>query len=483
MFMPFFYLIAIVMFAFTLGFGVYTSRDVESGRKPTEAIRYQPAPSLMYAVMVIVMTGLLFVLVGFRTMSVFMTLFLTICLYDSVLLVFLPLLRKFISAKTCGWLWMLPYTCIHLYIISFRNVESPVWVFRTPVSVSSLWLDVLQIIWLVGAVVVLLWHIVTHFIYRSKLLRYAYPVTDVKIIDIFASEKALANFPENSFKLQISSQTQSPLSVGLFRRTIHVILPEKEYTAEELSLIFRHELIHIGRKDSVNKFFMLFITALFWFNPLMWIAMRCSADDLELSCDETVLLGCDQHTCHQYAELLLNTAADQRGFTTCLSASARALRYRMKNAIVPRKRWQGGVLVGILFIVLSIGIMFGDFSYNPGTAAERIFENQNPKAYICTEAAVYGEEDAEDYFDVNTEALVEYLFDLPVSQLMRRYENMGLGKGTQILLETQEEKYVLWLSDRYLRVRTFPNGEAIETCYILRQNVDWDYLAEILYTT
>lgn len=70
-----------------------------------------------------------------------------------------------------------------------------------------------------------------------------------------------------------------------------------------------------------------------WFNPLMWLAMRKSADDLELSCDEIVLEGCSSTTRYQYANLLLKTAGDQRGFTTCLSTTASALRYRLKHVM------------------------------------------------------------------------------------------------------------------------------------------------------
>ena len=44
--------------------------------------------------------------------------------------------------------------------------------------------------------------------------------------------------------------------------------------------------------------------------------MRKSADDFELSCDESVLLAQPQPVRRQYAELLLKTAGDERGFTT-----------------------------------------------------------------------------------------------------------------------------------------------------------------------
>ena len=55
---------------------------------------------------------------------------------------------------------------------------------------------------------------------------------------------------------------------------------------EELKLILKHEIVHIAREDSWSKFFLVFCTAMYWFNPLMWYAMKKSAEDMELSCDD-----------------------------------------------------------------------------------------------------------------------------------------------------------------------------------------------------
>lgn len=69
-------------------------------------------------------------------------------------------------------------------------------------------------------------------------------------------------------------QLTTPLSIGLFQKTTCVALPARSYTPEELSLILRHEIIHLSRRDPASKFFMVFCTAMCWFNPLMWVAMR-----------------------------------------------------------------------------------------------------------------------------------------------------------------------------------------------------------------
>ena len=113
---------------------------------------------------------------------------------------------------------------------------------------------------------------------------------------------------------------------------------KKSYTEEEAELIFLHELHHIQRNDTHTKFFLKFCTALGWFLPFIWIAVKKAEADLELSCDEIVLKDADDHKRKKYAELLLTTAGGPIGFTTCLSASAQSLRYRMRATLEQKEK-------------------------------------------------------------------------------------------------------------------------------------------------
>lgn len=326
----------------------YISRAKEEGRRPAKGCRY---PSYMinvlfgyYPLIVILLFSLL--LLGSEPDLSILPPLIIMGTFQCILLVILPLLRKVITARTCAALWtLLPITLLfitriaRIAYVSLLTIPLP---FRIEFSKSSIFLY----IWLAGFTGIMIWHIISHILFRKKILK-GIQEADSAIMHIWFKEEAIADIPVGSYQVVISPAVHTPLSIGLFRSSTLVVLPEKEYTAEDLKLILRHELIHICRKDSLAKFGILFLTALFWFNPLMWIAMRCCADDLELSCDETVLFGYEGDVRRRYAGLLLNTVADQRGFTTCLSASARALRYRLKNVIIPRKRLTGGILVGL----------------------------------------------------------------------------------------------------------------------------------------
>ena len=474
-------LLCSVFFGILVGLSVLRMERIERGFALMESKRYLPFVGLLwmhYAAPSIII-NLLF---GNDSMA-YLSLVLVICLYDCLLLFLLVPLRKIVKAKTCGWLWMAPLSSVFWFAIMNQYVRKPLWVIGLGNVLSETVWHILAYIWLLGAVGVFGYFIITHLQYKKKLKKNSYAVTDTDILQVWERERYLGRFPEKHLQLRISSQTQTPLSIGLFRRTTYVILPEKRYTAEELSLIFRHELIHIGRKDNVVKFYMLLMTALFWFNPLMWLVMRYSADDLELSCDETVLIGCDQQTRKKYAELLLTTAANQKGFTTCLSASARALRYRMKHAMADRKRSYGVLILCAAILLVNMASLCVDFSYQSGTLGEEIFVVQEPEAYTILEAYVVVTKD--DLVDCNEqpEELVEYLFDLPVSRLMRQYDDMGMEDPylqIQLTATDNKDRTILWLSDGFLRVRSFPNGEAAEAYYQVREPIDWNYLISLM---
>lgn len=98
--------------------------------------------------------------------------------------------------------------------------------------------------------------------------------------------------------------------MGLSLETMVVLLPERSYNDDELRLVLRHELIHIARRDSASKLALVSIAALCWFYPLSWFAMRRSAEDIELCCDESLLYDAGQDERRRYAELILSSAGD-----------------------------------------------------------------------------------------------------------------------------------------------------------------------------
>lgn len=290
------------------------------------------------------------------TLATCFSIFLHISVYYIVLMLVLPLFRRHISSRACAMMWMIPN---YLYFTQRLCWSEPAAVI--PVPEKLVW--VLFFVWLAGFFVAFGRQMISHMVFRRHILKHAVAVTDSTVLELWNNEIERAKISRPKFRLVVSPDVKTPLTIGLFRPMIRVVLPEQHYTPDELTLIFRHEIIHVGRGDVSSKLFLVFCMAMCWFNPLMRIAMHKSAEDLELSCDETVLLESDYNTRQRYANLILHTAGDEHGFTTCLSASASVMRYRLKNIVKPEKRRSGALAVGLVFFILFMSYGYITLAY------------------------------------------------------------------------------------------------------------------------
>ena len=406
------------LMALAFAWVVFSRYDDEIGTEVSENERqkYLPyIPGTLLPGFLIAITILATYFYGFSgaakmTLSACFTIFLHISLYYLVLLLILPFLRKVISARACAMLWLVPN---YLYVIhqSYMELPSPLIVITAKGNLT--W--ILFAIWLAGFIAVLVWKIVEHLVFRRHVLQNSRPVTDPDVLSVWTTIIEDSRFKRPKFKLVTSPNVSTPLTIGLNRRATRVVLPEKKYSKDDLELILHHEIVHIGREDAWNKFFMVFCTAICWFNPLMWIAMRKSADDMELSCDETVLLGADDAKRKQYAILLLDTAGDERGFTTCLSATANAMRYRLQNITKPVKRRSGALIVGAVFFILCMTSGYVALAYEGDSGAQLIYQCDDYSSYVIRSVSLKDDEFATNYEITDEEA---FHSSLPASHSM-----------------------------------------------------------------
>lgn len=104
---------------------------------------------------------------------------------------------------------------------------------------------------------------------------------------------------------------------GLLRPKVMVPSGAHAWSDRRIRVVLAHELAHIRRGDWAVQLGAELLRALFWFNPLMWVATRCLRRDSELACDDTVLgLGVDGS---DYATQLLDLAKALRPAPAVLS--------------------------------------------------------------------------------------------------------------------------------------------------------------------
>ena len=96
-------------------------------------------------------------------------------------------------------------------------------------------------------------------------------------------------------------------------RSPKILLPvaATAWSAERIRVVLAHELAHVVRNDWLTQIAADVLRALYWFNPLVWLAGRRLREESERACDDAVLeSGVDATS---YATHLLDVA---KGFST-----------------------------------------------------------------------------------------------------------------------------------------------------------------------
>ena len=111
-------------------------------------------------------------------------------------------------------------------------------------------------------------------------------------------------------RLVASSRAIVPMTWGVLRPV--VLLPAKAESWDDARkrMVLAHELAHVRRCDCLSDAFARLVRAFYWFNPLVWLALRRLHAEREAACDAWVLrLG---HAPSAYAEALVHIAQDLR---------------------------------------------------------------------------------------------------------------------------------------------------------------------------
>ena len=409
-----------------------------------------------------------------RFLSLTLDVMILISLYFVLLIFLLPVFRRYFSARACATMWILPVFMFWQAHILLQNAPVPTFVVYIPSHI----LEVLFLIWGIGFIIVFVGKFILHYLFRHKVMSASIPVKDPAVLELFDRElKELEYY--YPVRLVISSAVTVPLSMGTTKRTRVTVLPNREFTHQELLFIFRHEIHHLQRGDVNNKIFFAFCQALCWFNPLIWVATRKASDDLELSCDEIVLDDMDEQLRKQYAELLLDTAGHSRGFTTCLSASAETMRYRLKNVVTIRKRWPGTLMLSIaMFLcVMSYGTI--GISNDKGTVAELITEYRSAADVRSVFYQPEGETRLREVFAWEDDELFSYLASLEVEELNSVNEINNVGGQRLSIVVSNNGTMELTFHDKFIEVNHY-NLRSYPEYYYLRSELDWNVINDNL---
>lgn len=208
--------------------------------------------------------------------------------------------------------------------------------------------------WAAGTALFLLWQLGSYLALRAKLSRSRRPLTDEAILAVLERESAAAGRQK---PLPVyTAAVGSPMIVGAIKPTL--LLPELELSTEQLSLVFRHELIHYRRRDIWYKLLLMLANAIHWFNPMVWLMVHAADRDLELSCDEAVVAGRDEAYREEYGRCLLAVVragmSRRTLFTTNFYSGKKTLKNRLATILDTTKKRRGTLALAALLLAAAV---------------------------------------------------------------------------------------------------------------------------------
>ena len=134
---------------------------------------------------------------------------------------------------------------------------------------------------------------------------------------------------------------------GLLRPVILLPKTSLGWTRERMQAVLLHELAHVRRRDSLTQSLSLLICALYWPNPMVWLAARALRREAEIAADDAVLGSGMKPSA--YAGELLQLASEFRGHGLAVSgvsmASRSSLEARVKSVLAPNQSRKGVTLM------------------------------------------------------------------------------------------------------------------------------------------
>lgn len=149
--------------------------------------------------------------------------------------------------------------------------------------------------------------------------------------------------------IYLSDKSITPAVYGIINPKI--VLPSS-YKDKDTDHIILHEKMHIRRADNLWRIVALIIVAAHWFNPLCWIFLRLLLTDLELSCDECVLVKLGNNHKKEYALSLLDSRKNKTFFASAFGGAK--IRTRIENILSFKKMtWFSFAVFISLIIIIS----------------------------------------------------------------------------------------------------------------------------------
>ncbi len=241
---------------------------------------------------------------------------------------------------------------------TLASVEKPVSPTRALMRrARAFWREGVVAAWLGGLVILLVWRMIGAG--RLRWLRRRSRLIGDARIEAWATRIAVDQGAGPWVEVRCSESCPVAMTWGTLRPVVMLPPDAPTWSEERIERVLRHELAHVARRDCLARLFGQVACAVYWPNPLVWLAARRLRLAQEQACDDRVLAAGVE--AHAYAEELLVAARALKRRRWASAAVAMAepstLERRIRAVLSPCRRdivrrggrvWAGFAAVGAL---------------------------------------------------------------------------------------------------------------------------------------
>lgn len=306
-------------------------------------------------------------------------------------------------------------------------------------------------LWIIGIIAILLYGIISY-------------------IRVKRSVKTAVLLSDNVWQ---SESVVSPFILGIIKPKIYIPFNMDEETR---NYVVAHENAHLRRRDHWIKPLGFLILAVYWFNPLVWVAYILLCRDIEAACDEKVVSQMDGETRKEYASALLECAVNRRRIAACpLAFGEVSVKNRIKNVMSYKKPAFWVIILAVVACIAAAVCFLTNPEtheyYDPGyrlvitVEGDEIAEVKSLKAEIGNKVTLS-----------NGTKMKITLVDLQRDEI--EVKHSGTPLNNNLVSDIEKGSFVLNLNSS-LQFTT-DNGEKVVVYYVKMQSLDEAITAAIM---
>ena len=191
------------------------------------------------------------------------------------------------------------------------------------------WTEIAGWVWLIGLGAMLLYALVSYLRLRRRVS-----------VSLCVREN-----------IYLCDAISSPFILGVVKPRIYLPSGLDEVQRQN---VLSHERAHLARRDHWWKPLGFALLAVYWFNPVLWLAYALLCRDIELACDERVIRTMDESAVKTYSTVLLACSMPRKAVITCpLAFGEVGVKERVKNALHYKKPafWVVAASVAVCVVV------------------------------------------------------------------------------------------------------------------------------------